>query len=72
MFQESCAQPEVTILHLDGGLSSCRRTQRYCDIYPLRRKQDPALIPAILFLDCSSFVSAFKQLLELETVQATV
>ena len=27
VFQESCAQREVTILHLDGGLSSFRRTQ---------------------------------------------
>ena len=25
-------QPEVTILHLGGGLSSCRRTQRYVAI----------------------------------------
>ena len=23
-------EPAVTILHLFGGLSSCRRTQRYC------------------------------------------
>ena len=30
LFQESCAQPEIAILHLGGGLSSCRRTQRYC------------------------------------------
>ena len=33
---------EGTILHLGGGLSSCRRTQRYCSVYPLRRSQDPA------------------------------
>ena len=25
----ACAQSEVTILHLDGSLSSCRTTQRY-------------------------------------------
>ena len=31
--QECCAQPEATILHLDGGLSSYRRTQRYCNTY---------------------------------------
>ena len=42
VFQKSCAQPEVTILHLGGGLSSYRRTQRYCYIYSLRRHQDPA------------------------------
>ena len=30
MLQESCAQPEVTILHLGGGLNSCRR---YINIY---------------------------------------
>ena len=28
VFQESCVQPEVTILHQGGGLSSCR-TQKY-------------------------------------------
>ena len=38
MFQESCAQPEVTILHLGGGLSSCRRYY----VYSFRRNQDPA------------------------------
>ena len=36
VLQESCTQPEVTILHLSGGLSSSRRTQRYCYIYPLK------------------------------------
>ena len=36
------AQPEVTILHMGGGLSSCRRTQRYCYVYPFRRNWDPA------------------------------
>ena len=40
--QESCAHPEVTILHLGGGLSSYRRTQRYCSVYSLRRNQYPA------------------------------
>ena len=58
VFQVSCVQPEVTILHLGGDFSSCRKTQRYC-LYPLRRSQDPALITALLVLDCSSFVSAF-------------
>ena len=48
MFQESCVQPEVTIFPpfltpgVEEGLSSCRRTQRYCYAYPLRRNQDPA------------------------------
>ena len=55
MFQESQSsafwfQPVwgpllVLILHLDGGLGSCRRTQRCvsdCYVYPLRRNQDPA------------------------------
>ena len=42
VLQESCAQPEFTILHLHGGLSSCRKTQRYCYVYSLRRNQDPA------------------------------
>ena len=42
-----------------GGLSSCRRAQRYCHVYSLRRNQDPTLIVVLLFLDCSSFVCAF-------------
>ena len=33
MLQESCAQPEVSILHLGGGLSFCRRTQRYIVLF---------------------------------------
>ena len=40
IFQEFCAQPEVTVLHLGGGLSSCRRTQRYCHVYSFKRNQD--------------------------------
>ena len=42
MLQESCAQPEVTILHL-GGAPVLPKTQRYCYAYSLSRKQDPAL-----------------------------
>ena len=44
VFQESCVQAEVTILHLGGGLSSYRRTQRFCyiPVYSLRKNQDPA------------------------------
>ena len=41
MFQESCAQSKVNILPLVGGLSSYRRTQRYCYICSLRKNQDP-------------------------------
>ena len=41
VFQESCFQPEVTILHVGGDFNSCRRTQRYCYLvcylYSLRR-----------------------------------
>ena len=56
----TCTQPEVTILHLDGDLSSCRRTQRYvsdCYVYPLRRNQDPTLSLHYCFLtDFSLFL----------------
>ena len=56
VFQESCAQPEVTILHLGGGLSSCRRTQRYCYVYPSRSNQDYCiLIAPPLFLHFPPF-----------------
>ena len=56
VLQESCAQPEVTILHLGRGLSSCRRTQWFCYVYFFRRNQDPAprlhycFLTALLFL----------------------
>ena len=63
VLQEPCAQPQVAILHLGEGLSSYRITQRYCYVYLLRRNQDPVLIAALLFLDCSSFVSAFPPFL---------
>ena len=33
VFQESCAQPEVTILHLSRSFSSYRRTKIYCYVY---------------------------------------
>ena len=64
VLQGSCDHPEVTILHHGGGLSACRRAQRYCYVYSLRRNQDPALITALLFLDCSSLVSAFPPVLD--------
>ena len=56
VLQESRTQPEVTVLYLGGGFSSCSRTQRDVVTYIPRRSQDPA---AQLFLACSSFVSVF-------------
>ena len=53
VLQEACAQPEVTIFHLDGHLSSCRKTQRYIYMYSLRRSKDSALKAALLFLTAS-------------------
>ena len=41
VFQESCAWPEVTVLHVRGGLSFCWITQINCYIYSLRKNQDP-------------------------------
>ena len=69
VLQESCAQAEVTILHLGGGLSSYRRTQRYWLYIFLEEEPEPSRIAALLFLDCSSFVYSFppfpdKQLFE--------
>ena len=43
MFQESCAQPEVTIFHLGRSSSFHRKTQRYYYVYSLRRSQDSAI-----------------------------
>ena len=42
VLQESCAQLEVTVLYLGGGLSSCRRTQRGVITHIPRRNQYPA------------------------------
>ena len=60
VLQGSCAQPEVTILHLGECLSFCRRTQRQCCVYYLRRNQDLTPKLTLLFLDCSYLVSAFS------------
>ena len=57
VFQESCAQPEVTILQLGGALSSCRKTQRYILCVSLEEELGLCFIAALLF-DCFSFVSA--------------
>ena len=58
VFQESCVQAEVTILHWGGGLSSCRRTQRCCytSVYPLRKNQDSAPKRHYYFLTASPLV----------------
>ena len=41
VLQESCAQPEVTGLHVGGDLSFCWTIQRNFYIYSLRKNQDP-------------------------------
>ena len=51
-FQESCAQPEVTILHLGGGLSSCRRTQRCWEVYSFWRNLDTIVSWLLLLCFC--------------------
>ena len=50
MLQESCAQPEITILHLGGGLSSCRRNSKI--LFCISLEEEPGLCPkgALLFL----------------------
>lgn len=49
---ESWALQEVTILHLGGGLSSGRRTQRYCSADPWRRNPAPA--PSLCYCPLTS------------------
>ena len=44
MLQESCAQPEVTILHHVGGPSFAEEL-RHCYVYFLSRNQDTASRP---------------------------
>ena len=67
LFHLSLAEPEVTILHLDGDLSSCRKTQENsrdnCSVYPLKRNQDPALLLHCYFLAAPpSFPNSFASL----------
>ena len=55
VLQGPCAQPEVTILRLDVGLSSYRRTLRIS----LEEELGLSFLAVLLFLECFSFVSAF-------------
>ena len=57
MFQQSCAQPEVTILHLGGDRGFCRSFEGIIMSIPWRGTRT-LLITALLFLDHSSLVSA--------------
>ena len=61
VIQEFCALPEITILHLGGGLSSCRGAQRYCYGSWIFAPEEPGPCPkaALLFLDCPSLASPF-------------
>ena len=56
MFQESCVHHEVTVLHLVGNLVPAKI---YCFIYPLRRRQDPALSLHCCFLIALLFLHSF-------------
>ena len=60
LLQESCVQLKVTIFHLNRGLSSYWRNQRYCSVYyvySLRKNQDPAPRLHYCFLTDSPFLS---------------
>ena len=59
IFQESCAQLEVTILYLGGGLSSPQKNSKVLLCMFLEEEPGPCFISALLFLDCFSFVSTF-------------
>ena len=43
IFQKFCAQPEITILHPRGGLSSCRRTKDILFCISLEKDPGPIL-----------------------------
>ena len=59
IFQESCIQSEVTVLHLEEGLRalllSCRRAQRYCYVHPLKGNQNPVPRLHYCFLTAATF-----------------
>ena len=54
----ACAQPEVIILYLGGGPSSCGKTQRLLHI-SLEEKQGPCSITTLLFLFFNLFTFYF-------------
>ena len=43
----ACAQPEVTILHQGGGLSSCRRAQRCTRLFCTSPQEEPGPAPSL-------------------------
>ena len=59
VFQDSCAQSEVTILHLGGGPYFLKKNSKTLLCTSLEEEPGHDPIAALLFLDCSSFVSAF-------------
>lgn len=73
MFQKSCAQPEIALFHLGRDLSSYRKLKGIVAksgkewatelswLLCIFLKEEPGHCPtvAVLFLDCSAFVSAF-------------
>ena len=64
----TCVQSEVSILCLGEGLGSYRRTQSLCIrlVYVSTEEEpEPYPIPALLFLDCLSFVSVSPHLISL-------
>ena len=63
MLQETCDQPEIIILHLAGGLSSGRSTQRYYYIQSLGRNQDAAPRQHYCFLIPPLFLHSFPSLI---------
>ena len=68
VLQESGVQPEAALFYVGGGFNSCRRIQRLLCPFP-EVEWGPWPEAALLFLDCSFFVSAFspfhdKQLFE--------
>ena len=60
MLQQSCAQPGVTILPLGGGgLVPAEELRDVLLCIFLEEELGFCFIEVLLFLDCSSFVSAF-------------
>ena len=61
MFQDSCAQPEIFIFHLGGAFAPTRELKGILLCIFLEEEPGSCPTAALLFLDCSSFVSEFPQ-----------
>ena len=72
MLQESCAQPEITILHLGGALVPAELKDILLFIFLEEEPGSSCPVATLLFLDCFSFVSAFSPFPDLQLFESAL